>query len=333
MTKALVAVAAFALLLSPLAQAHASPNPLNVDQHLLADDSTDAYLAYDGFDLQDLYVREGYVNDANGLIFRMVIYGGFGPVTAASQLHLDISMDAGAGAQTFRVSTNDGLAWTSDVATIMESSLEEDEGAIAGALQVFVPLSAIGANINDTVGSFVWKNFADADLRDIAPGGHPVPGTNGAAILEATSTVKKESITLQGPQGYTSTTIKRTGDAFELAVENLITPVGQHIMLFLPDAPGWSIDRTDTNAKVVEVGQHPTFAFTATSDEGAKPFNIEVLSDLGGREVLTIVPLAEDPAAPAPGSTNTPTGGEKESPGGLWLAPMALLAAIALRRR
>lgn len=337
MTKALVAVAAFALLLAPLVQGHASPDPLNVDQHLLADDTSDAYSAYDGFDLQDLYVREGHFDDQDGLVFRMVIYGGFSPAKIASQLHLDMAITAAGTDSTFRISSSDGLAWDGD-GKVLESSLEaEDDGAIAGALQWFIPLADLGVGRNDTVGPFVWKNFADADLRDIAPGGTPIPGTNGAAELPETatgpSTVKKETITLQGTGGYTATSVKRAGETYEVAVENLITPIGQHIMLVLPDAAGWTIDRVDTNAKVVEVGQHPTFVFTGKADSTAKPFQIEVVTDLGGREVLTITPTAAPGEAPVEdGGAGNETPGE-DSPVGLWLAPLALAAAFVQKRR
>lgn len=334
---------ALALLAVPLAQAHASPTPIDVDEHLLDDDTSDDYALYDGFDLQDLFVRESFVDGQEGLTFRMIIYGGPAPASAASTFDIALDIDAAGTTHTYSWASSDGLTWTGD-GTVLESSLEMSPveygqafDVVSGSLQVFVPLSELGVSLGDTVGPFAWRTSVDGDLRDVAPGGRPVPGTNGGQVLDGPSTIKAETLTLDGPIGYTKTSVSRDGDAITLKVENLITVIGQHIVLEIPDPAGWTIDRTNTNVEPVEPGTHPEFGFTATPTEGAEAFTFDVLSDLGGRETLTIAPPGGDSMPEHDhgdhdhGDGDAPAG--EDSPSPLWLVGAALAAAVIARRQ
>lgn len=340
MTKRLLALTA--LLLVPLAQGHASPDPLDNEVHLLADDTDDSYAFYDGFDLQDLYIREAYDRQAkeNGLMFRMVVYGGFGPAKLASTLHLDLGLEAGGTQHSFRISSTDGLEWEGDM-KVVESSLEvEDGGAVAGSIQAWVSDSALGVGLGDPVGGFVWSSYADDDIRDVAPGGRFVPGTGGTGTIDAASTVVTESIALAGPQGYTRSTVSAAANGtVTVTVENLISVIGQHIVLTVPEQAGWETRLLNVEPRAVEPGIHPSFTFHVEEAPDEGDLVLELTTDLGGYEAIQ-VPTSKfarntdgsvDPDAEGPDDT-TPNG--KDSPLGLpVLLGTLTLALVATRRR
>lgn len=333
----LPALLAVLLSLSAPAQAHASPDPLDVEVQLLADDTDDAYAFYDGYDLQDLYVREAYLRQTgeSGLVFRMIVYGGFAPAPAAQELHLDVAMTAGGSERTFRISSGDGANWTGD-ALVVESSFQAAEPAgLEGSVQVFVPYSDLGMGVNGTVSDFRWLSYADGDLRDVAPGGRPVPGTGGEAEIPGESRVTTESIALAGPVGYTETRIEGEGYNVTLAVQNRISVTGQHILVDVPtDAPGWQVEAVDLDARSVEPGEHPAFTLRAQADPGAAPLEIVVTTDLGGRETVTLEPAAAPQPGDGTGGTPAEEDGE-ESPGlplVLAIGTLAMLAWTVQRR-
>ncbi len=341
MTKRLVVLTV--LLLAPLAQGHASPDPLDNEVHLLADDTDDSYAYYDGFDLQDLYVREAYDRQAgeDGLMFRMIIYGGFGPAKIANNLHLDLSFSAGGSAHDYRISSTDGVDWEGNIKVAESSLMTEPTGTVEGSLQVWVANSELGIGVGDTVSDFVWSSYADEDIRDVAPGGRFIPGTGGAGAIDGASTVVTGDITIALPHGYTRSTVSAAANGtVTVTVENLISVIGQHIILTVPEQTGWVTRLINVEPRAVEPGTNPKFTFHVQEAPKDGDLILELTTDLGGHEAITVPTSkfarqddgkvnveADTPEdVPAPG---------KDSPLGapVMIAALALALVAAARRR
>lgn len=331
-------------LTASVAQAHASPDPLETEVHVLADDTDDSYALYDGFDIQDLYVREASFPDlGDGIVLRVYLYGGFGPTPTASEMQVDFTVTGPAGDSTARIVSTDGATWSGDAPILEEEFEPTEEGAGSqGYVQVFMDLDDLGAATGDDLSGFTVATYADDDLRDISPGGRPVPGTDGAVMAPGdTSEVLLETLTLQGPVGYTSSSLAiDEAGAVTVTTQNRISTVGQHIVLAVQSPAGWDITLPSEPGVAVEAGEHPTFRFTASATPGSDPAQVHVRSDLGGLEILELsadrVPVPDDPA--------TPTGPDGEGPdatdpsNGTPLPVLPVLAALVavaslLRRR
>lgn len=104
------------LLALPGAQAHAAPDPLDNETHLLADGGDDSYAYAGGLDLQDLFAREAWHRPraAEGVIFRMIVYGSAGPADTASPLRLTLGWTSPAGTGQLSLSSPDGITYTAD---------------------------------------------------------------------------------------------------------------------------------------------------------------------------------------------------------------------------
>lgn len=334
-------VAALAL---PTAQAHASPDPLETEVHLLADDTDDSYALYDGYDIQDLYVREvSFPDHGDGIVFRLYLYGGFGPAPVASQMHADFTVEGPGGVETVRITSSDGATWSGD-APVLEEEFEatEDGTGLQGYVQVFLGLNDLGASVGDSLSGFQVATYADDDLRDISPGGRPIPGTNGAVMAPGdTSSVVTESLALQGPVGYTRSSLGVDDGTVTVTTQNLITVVGQHITLAVDAPAGWDITLPAEPGIAVEPGEHPMFDLSASAAPGSAPAVLEVRSDLGGLEILELtadrVPASGDDdggaAGDDPGDEGPTADPSNDTPLPVLPAALAVLAAAALLRR
>src|SRR5688572_14379129 len=90
--------ALLSLSLLPVAEAHAAPDPLDNEVHMLADGGDDTYAYTGGLDLQDLFAREAWhrPSQAEGVIFRRIVYGSPSPGgTGPLRLTLDWNSPAG----------------------------------------------------------------------------------------------------------------------------------------------------------------------------------------------------------------------------------------------
>lgn len=340
MTKTALALAALALAVAAMpAQAHASPDPLDNEVHLLADGGDDTYAATGGLDLQDLFAREAWLPSAqeDGVVFRMVVYGSTGPGGVASPLGLALAWESPQGARSLTLASQDGLNYTAQGATVLEAALEREGQAIQGSVQVFVPASALGAARGEALSAFLWTSSVGDDVRDIAPGGRPVPGTQGQLATPEESAVVTAELPLAGPQGYTRSTAAREEGGFRIKVQNLITVTGQHIHLDVPDVDGWDLRDPQPAAAVSAAGEHPEFFLPAVAGRDAQEFTVFVLSDLGGREPIVLEPGTAPSAPPQDGGAGAPDGdrsaGRGVPAGPVALAAVAAAAAVATRRR
>ncbi|HUR25022.1 MAG TPA: hypothetical protein VM327_03285 [Candidatus Thermoplasmatota archaeon] len=335
----LLLIGSVCLLLLPTAQAHAAPDPLDNEVHLLADGGDDTYAYTGGLDLQDLFAREAWHRPtrAEGVIFRMIVYGSVGPAGAGGPLRLTLDWESPGGGGSLALSSTDGTTYTAEGATLVEASMESEGSAVQGSIQVFVPSAALGAGRGQSIEGWAWSSWVGEDLRDVAPGGKPLPGSQGAVMAPEESTTVTPSLALQGPRGYTRSAAAMEEGAIRIGVQNLITTTGQHIMVELPaETPGWTLGEPEPAGVAVNAGEHPSFQLTATAGNEAGPLTLYVTSDLGGREAIVIQAGApSSPDSPANGDTNAPSGeAGKDSPGLPFIALLGLLAiVVSVRRR
>lgn len=333
----------FGLSFLPAVDAHAAPDPLDNEVHLLADGGDDTYSLTGGLDLQDLFAREAWYRprEAEGVIFRMIVYGSATPGDIAGTLRLTLDWTALGGEGTLVLSSSDGLTYTAEGADLVEASMESDGNTVQGSIQIFVPYDALGAAPGQAIEGFTWRSWVGEDLRDVAPGGRPVPGSQGQVEVPEESTEVTPALVLAGPRGYTRSTARLEDDVVVVDVQNLITTTGQHILVELPDeATGWTLGEPQPAGAAVAAGEHPGFRFTATADGEAPPLTIHVTSDLGGREALVIQSPGSDGR---PAQTNE-TGNKAVEPSGgkgapglgvgiLFLAVMVLAGSLRPRAR
>lgn len=321
------------LMAAPAALAHAAVTPLPVETELLADEGEDAFYWIDGYDLFDLLVREAYhaPADAEGVIFRFTLYGGFGPTPTTDALHIEIgSADAGP----LRITTTDDQTWTGDM-EIVFLDIVADEPPFTGytaKVQAFVPYETLGLQKGGTLDGVWMASYAGDELVDLAPGGIFVPGTMGAGEVPTESRRLVESHPLGGPTGYAKVLARATGETLTLTVENPFGDLGQHLSVHPQETPGWTITTDLPSQASVEGDESATFTYAVTvGPEATDPLPIAVLTDLGGREWHYLgyengtLTLHGDAAA----ATVVPPEVENESPG-LGLGVLGVLAVVGI---
>ncbi len=327
------------LLVAGSTRGHASPDPLDNEVHVIADETSDIWAVLDGFDIQDVFVREAHFGSpgADGVVVRVILYGGPPPGVPSPQT-LTVSL---AGTD-FVLTSSDGIAWSGE-AEVVGATLEpsEDGAGLAGSLQVFVPLAAVGLALGDTLDGITVHTAAGGQPVDDAPGPSYLAGQ---PVETGTSTVLLESLELKGPGGYTRTNVAAR-DEIQLDIENLITVTGQHITVSYDTPAGWTIEAIDATPKSVDAGVHPKFTFRAMAQPGSADWQITVRTDLGGRESVNVsasmvkAPGAAGVDAGSGGGGGSPGDGsgaadDKDSPGALLpVVAVALGAAAATRRR
>lgn len=347
----LMGTLALAALPAP-ARAHTPAEPLPIEVKVLQDEGEDAFYWYDGYDLWYLLVREAYLPDQGreGLVFRFQLYGGFAPGSTADRMSIDVGLTAGPEerSRSWRVSTPDDAAWGGNM-TILDANVTEDElpwTGVTATLLTFVSYAEIGAGPGQQVKDLWMRSWADDDLRDVAPGGLPVPFTNGTVVVPDVppvheSTRPVETLDLAGPVGYVSTAVDADGWDLDITIQNAFEEQGQHVVVAPVPTRGWEVEHEGRLVANLDGGQAARFALTARpTADAAAPLPIEVVTDVGGRERFfvgvqggTDLVLGKDPAAlamepPVPAPAETTPG-----PAGWTVAAAAVAAALLLARR
>lgn len=313
------------LALLPLAAAHGSPTVLDVEIQVIEDEANDATYAMDGYDLQSLHMRAVHWRPSatDGIMFRVIASGGaVTPAAGDRAIEVDVGIDG--TTETYRFSTSDDASWSGDLEIIEENHAGGEAGETIANFQFFVPTPGIqeGAMIGD----FAMRSYVGEQMVDAAPGGlygpaGEIPNSGGSTI--------SEPIAWEGPIGYTETTVTRTETGAVLAVDNLITVSGQHVSVRVGDSDGWSASIVGDLAASVDAGQALQFNLAIRS-VGAEPLTIDVLTDIGGRETITLLGSTDDPGQPMPVEEVVVT--DEESPGPAIGLLLAGLVALARRR-
>ncbi len=339
----LVVLCAAATLL-PAASGHGAIEASELEILLLTDEGTDSIEPYGGFDINAVFI--GFAHDptvgvgsaGDGLYLRAELYGLPENSAPAGQgtwtVTFTVATPAGPIQRT--LSTADGTEFTSDFDSLL-IEVDTDERAVH-ALRGFIAFASISVVPGDAVGVTRVESRKDGDLRDVAPGGIPVPGTNGLAEYPDPMAIPGKgivvaSVAAEAPVRYLKpATLTADDDHYTVTVASALKDGGQHIEIKPRVRDGWTFDLRGPSSISVQAGQNATFEFIAAAQPDAGDLELDLLTDVGGRVPVILTPRGlltagetevqnERPAtAPAPAA-------------GLLLAVGALALASLARRR
>ncbi len=287
---AVLLVLVLALAWLPSVHGHAVVTVLDNEVHLLHDAADDSYALFDGYDLVDVYAREAwFAEHGEGVVFRFILYGGYQQLLPSSEnLSLNFSLKADGVAKWYSLSIAPGGNWTGNM-TILDERTQNGTLGETLVLQVFLSHPTMGAARGATLSAFRLESRVGDDLLDVVPGGRYFAG---AEIPEDSEAVTP-ALVLRGPFGYTKTDAMLVGQKVTLNVTNLVTVQDQHILLDAPPVAGWTLEQPAQSGYSVLANQSVSFDLDALVVPGSENLILYVISDLGGRERVSL-------AAPTP---------------------------------
>ncbi len=334
-SRSLLLAAVAACLAVPAAQAHGVAEAQGLEVHVLDDEGSDAIEPYGGYDIEDLFLGSAHVDGADAVYVRLVLYGEHAAHTATMPWRVEVSYLVGGERQVHTLSTVDGAVFTHDFAGLdFEYVAEEHELDINRAI-----LSNGAPRPGEPLDGLEVRSYWGDDLRDVAPGGIPVPGTNGALdyddplAIDGQGRLQEHPVPAPVDAYFGPVAATRNGTAIALSVANGLSG-GQHVHVApAGDPAGWAVTVTPDN-QVLEGNATGVFGVEAVPAEGAGPLDLELLSDVGGRLLVSLHPDGSVHARGEQVLAATPPAPPKESPG----LPLAGLAAtlalvLALRRK
>ena len=343
MVRVLVLLCAAAALL-PAAQAHGVAESNELEILLIEDEGSDAIEPYGGFDINSVFI--GFAHDplvgtgaaGDGFYIRADLYGlpenslpaGQGEWSAI----FTIATPKGEIQRT--LSTTDGLSFESDFDSYLTET-DPDERTVH-VLRAFIAFASVGVAPGDTLGVTLVESRMDGDLRDVAPGGIPVPGTNGLAEYPDPTQIDgrgriQESVVAQNPSIYLKpATLTADGDRYTITVASALKDGGQHIVLNARVREGWTFELQGPDSISVQAGQNATFEFIATAQPEAGDLELDLLTDVGGRVPVVLTPRGLLAAGETEVQNETPATAPTPA-AGLLLAVGALALAGLARRR
>lgn len=343
-----------AVLPSPV-DAHGTFEANELEVHLLNDEGSDAIEPYGGYDINDLFI--GFAHDpaigagaaGDGFYFRLVLYGlhenaATGPVSGGSPVPMPwtvtIEATTPSGVLARSVSSTDGVTLTSDFEAL---EYEVDTAERATLVQRgFVSYASAGLAPGQVLGPFRVLSRVGDDLRDVAPGGIPIPGSNGAAEYPDPTQIDgqgvvTETAVLQAPDRYVTVAAAAVAPGqYNVSVASALKQGGQHVMLQPVTSTTWDVGTEGDTMKELTANGTLAFVLRATPKPDAAepgPLELTVTTDVGGRTVFTIAPdgsvLLPDGATVPPAAAPP----AKESPGVAVALLAGALAALAVLRR
>ncbi len=325
------------------AQAHGTFEASELEIHVHDDEGSDVIESYGGFDIQDLFI--GFANDPNvgvgsagdGFYVRLELYGLMDNSPPAPQeWSVSVTMETPAGPLARTLSTTDGRTFTSDYDSLL---FEIDDAERTTHVQrAFIAYASAGLAPGDAVGPFLVESRVDGDLRDVSPGGIPVPGTNGAAEYPDPTQIDGEgalvaSVALVGPEIYVEVAaVSVEHGMFDVTVTSALAKGAQHVFVSPVETTGWTYNLTGITTASLEPNGTLAFTFTAEPTTATAPLHLEVETDIGGRADLW---LSMDGTLTGPGNLTVASAPEvpRESPAFGWAAPLLLVAVAVARRR
>ncbi|HUR62724.1 MAG TPA: hypothetical protein VM286_10240 [Candidatus Thermoplasmatota archaeon] len=339
----LLPAAALLVALVPPVGAHGTFEASELEVHVLNDEGSDAIEPYGGYDINELFV--GFAHDpaigrgaaGDGFYFRLEAYGLMdkGAHVPGQPWSLQVTAGTPNGPLTRTISTTDGTTFTSD----FDALLAEVEPAERSThfQRAFVSFAKAGLAPGQPLGPFKVESRAGTDLRDVAPGGIPVPGTNGAATYPDPAAIPGkgllvETVPLQGPERYVQVSLQgRPDHAFNVTVRSALHKGGQHVFVQADGADGWTYTLDGTTTKALEANGTLTFALHAVPANATGPLRLDILTDIGGRTELVLGP-DEVLRGPNGLSASLPAPPPKPSPGAGALAACGVLASAWVAR-
>ncbi len=333
------------------AAAHGVNEAQELETDLINDEGSDMIEPYGGYDINELYIgfahtdKVGKGEAGDGLYLRIELYGNVGStMTVPTQSPWSITVKATGPNGTFShtLSTTDGQGFTGDfddIITATDATTHE-----VHVQRAFLSFAHAGLKPGDELKDFIVESRVGNDLRDVAPGGIPAPGTNGAASYPDPTAIPGQGrlvsgVTLRNPTGYVQMRaaeehLSHDGQAhYNVTVHSLLKKGGQHITLLALEDAGWTYTLSGKTGGPVGPSGNLTFSIDAQVDGPTQPLVLEVRTDVGGRTLVSLQPggllTIQDGGGIAPGRD----GGSALSPAVGPLLALGLLAAAALARR
>lgn len=327
------------LCLIPAAQGHGVVEAQELEVHVLDDEGSDAIEAYGGYDITDVLLGSAYLPEHGDTVYaRIELYGLIQDQTAAMPWTVRVHYDGPDGPGMHFLSTSDGATFEHDFLQ-MDWEFEAEERSLHVQRAY---LSSGGPVPGQPVRNLRIESFWGDDLRDVAPGGIPVPGSGGALEYPDPTQIDGEGVLVENPVPpatdayFGAVAATRQGTTYTLNVSNGLTAGGQHVFLsFLePDPAAWT-QRLEVGEQVLAANGTGMFVFQAEPQgAGATPMLVQLSSDVGGRLVLEVRP---DGSVHARGaellSATSPVEANGAPTFAVGLAAVALLAVAAFRRK
>jgi hypothetical protein len=337
MRPAAVAATLAILALAAPAWGHGVDQARELEVYLLEDEASDTVMMY-GYDLHQVFLGTAHhpavAGEAgDGLYFRFSLYGDRAAATPGSAWRVEVEFQVDGKPVTRYLETRDGQAFATD----FDLLVAEVEGELVTVERAFVLFSGAGIARDGTLSHLRLVSRVDGDVRDVAPGGIPVPGTGGALAALDDGKVHNATARLPDVAAYADIAATPIPGGWSLLVSSRLKEGEQHAILRLPTVPGWSLAVQGPASAVLLPGGNATFSFLAAPEPGAGPVALEVLTDVGGRIPITLAAEGEAQVLEAKGkqTIHLPLPVAQASPApALVLAALALgLAALARRTR
>jgi hypothetical protein len=337
-------LAALTLALPAPAFAHGVFEASELELHVLSDEGTDSIEPYGGYDINELFV--GFAHDpaigagpaGDGVYLRAEVYGlpENGAPVPGQTWSLRFTFETPGGALERTISTTDAKTFTSDFDSLLA---EVDAAERATHFQrAFISYEAAGLKPGDSIGSFKVESRVNGDLRDVAPGGIPVPGSNGAATFPDPLAIPgkgalAESVQLVGPEQYVKVALQPLPDgSFNVTLRSALTKGGQHVFVQPGATEGWTYRLDGATSAPLAANGTLAFRLTATPANATAPLRLDLLTDVGGRAELF---LGTDGILRGPKGAvafPAPPAAVKSPAAGAALALVLLVGAAARRR-
>lgn len=318
----------------PSGLAHGVVEAQELEVHVLNDEGSDVIEAYGGYDITDILLGSAYVAGQGDLVYaRLELYGLIEDQTALMPWTVRIFYDGPAGPGSHFLSTTDGANFEHDFLAL-EAEFETEERTLHVQRAY---LTSGGPTPGQPITNLRVESYWGEDLRDVAPGGIPVPLAGGAVEYPDPTQIDGQGVLVEAPipaptdAYFGDVRAARNGTQYILNVTNGLTQGGQHVFLGVELAdPAWTT-RFEKSEQVLGAGGTGVFAFTATPGPAAGNLALRLTSDVGGRLDLELRPdgtlhaRGQQLAEPLPPPVPTP-------PVTFGLVAVALLAVVVLRR-
>lgn len=334
-----LAVLALGLAILPEVQAHGVVEAQELEVHVLNDEGSDVIESYGGYDITDVLLGSAYLPEHGDRVYaRIELYGLIEPQNALMPWTVRVHYDGPGGPGTHFLSTSDGATFEHD---FLQLDWEFDEEERSLHVQRAY-LTSGGPVPGQPVHNLRVESFWGDDLRDVAPGGIPVPGSGGALEYPDPTQIDGQGVLVEAPvppgtDAYVGAiTATREGTTYTLNVTNGLSLGGQHITLapLDPEAPAWGLQIDVGQVVLAANGTGLLVVQAAPKDAAAGPLILQLTSDVGGRLALEVHADGSLWTRGASLLGPSPAQGPEESPA---IAPLfaglAALAAAGLRRR
>ncbi|HJQ92904.1 MAG TPA: hypothetical protein VJ874_01310 [Candidatus Thermoplasmatota archaeon] len=335
----ILALAGFVLVLIPSAGAHGPVNAKEVEVLAVVDELSDHSYYTGGYDLGEVYLGEAFVPAiGDGFYVHTVLFGTWGAALPGDTYEVAFRFTLADGTTIERrASTADGDTFESDFdELVMEAGTDEDE-----VVRGFIAFDdTVGPG--DSIKGIVVESLVKGDVRDRAPGGVFVPGSQGMAEVPVEAFGESAQVItsydLTGPTQYFTVQPSTSEGGFTLSVSTLLRGGDQHIMVELPDAStGWGLQGAEILSAEVKANGTVRFPIEVTQ-LGTSNATLRITSDIGGRVdyILSrhegMIDLRPD-APPSQAAMVDLSQPVQETPGMGFAALVATIALAALRRR